>query len=46
MNLHVDLSDPSAELLAFAKGRRFKTIMADPPYQGQRNALPHFTEQV
>lgn len=33
MNQHVDVPNPSAELLAFAKGRRFKTIMADPPWQ-------------
>jgi len=28
-----DIADPSADLIQFAAGRRFKTILADPPWQ-------------
>jgi N6-adenosine-specific RNA methylase IME4 len=42
MNRHVALQpigcpEASADLLAFAKGRRFKTIMADPPWRFQNS---------
>lgn len=33
----MELPDPSVELLAFAAGRRFKTIMADPPWRFQNS---------
>lgn len=32
-----DQSDPSSELSAFANGRQFKTIMADPPWRFQNS---------
>ena len=31
----VETMNPSSDLLAIAKGRRFKTIMADPPWRFQ-----------
>ncbi len=33
----VDVPDPSQELLRFASGERFKTIMADPPWRFQNS---------
>jgi N6-adenosine-specific RNA methylase IME4 len=33
----VESSNPSTDLLAFAAGRRFKTIMADPPWRFQNS---------
>jgi N6-adenosine-specific RNA methylase IME4 len=33
----VDMPDPSEELLSFAGGERFKTIMADPPWRFQNS---------
>ena len=35
MARHVELPDPAVDLLAMAAGRRFSTIMADPPWRFQ-----------
>src|SRR5271154_439887 len=37
MNLHVSPPDAAADLLALADGRRFATIMADPPWRFQNS---------
>lgn len=37
MNIHAKPSDASLDLLTFANGRRFKTIMADPPWRFQNS---------
>ena len=37
MLVKVETNDPAADLLSLAKGKRFKTIMADPPWRFQNS---------